>query len=194
MKSTHRTHFLFIEPKCPPTIEPIEDEITRKTDFIFSQLKQDGLYRGIHTTPFGVYSSNCDYVHETFPLISNSLATYYIRHHRADISLKQIAWIHELFEILQNSNYYSVKPQNIYYFKVYERDGMGYGNALTSAVKSVGSKEGIQNLLTKTFFRILTESQYLELIKQANDSFETEIEGCESVEVHDVIKHHFVAH
>jgi hypothetical protein len=127
-------------------------------------------------------------------LISNSLATYYIRHHRSDVSFKQIAWIHELFEILQNFNYYSVKPQAIYYFKVYERDGMGYGNALTSVVKVVGSEIGIQNLVAKTFFKILTPSEYLELTKQAHDSFETEIEGCDSVEVHDVIKHNFVTH
>jgi hypothetical protein len=49
MESHHRTHFLFLHPKNPPSKEPIEDDISKKVDFIYSKLKPGCHYRGMHS-------------------------------------------------------------------------------------------------------------------------------------------------
>lgn len=205
MESNHRTHLLFIEPTNPPTETPIEDDLSAKVDFIFSQLVVgENMYRGWHTTPFGEMGGFNDYVHPVFPLVSNRLAGYYIRHHRADISPKQLAWIEELYDILKDSDaYYRVdlKPTSpswfsrltndskpIYYFKLYEKSGAGYEDACTYAVKAIGTEGGIQNLLRGTFFRILSKKQFEEEIKHCESYFEQITEGCSSVEKYDVLK------
>lgn len=205
MESNHRTHLLFIEPKNPPTEIPIEDELSVKVDFIFSQLVVgEGMYRGWHDTPFGEMSDYYDYIHPVFPLVSNSLAGYYIRHHRADISPKQLAWIEELYDILKDPDaYYRVdlKPASpswfarltndskpIYYFKLYEKSGGGYEDACSYGVKAMGTEGGIQNLLRGTFFRILSKKEFEEEIKHCESYFEQITEGCSVVEVYDVLK------
>jgi hypothetical protein len=194
MESHHRTHFLFLHPKNPPSKEPIEDDISKKVDFIYAQLKPGCSYRGWHNTPWGASSHACDYIHPTFPIISNSLAPYYIRHHRQDLTEKQIAWIHELYNILKMRNYYQIKKKQIYYFKTYERMSsgaeydMGYRDALTYVVKIIGTKEGVLEILSGTFFRELTESEFIQETKQYNEKFDMERDGCQLVEVYDVLK------
>ncbi len=205
MESNHRTHLLFIEPTNPPTKDPIEDELSAKVDFIFSQLVVgEGMYRGSHNTPFGKMGGFNDYVHPVFPLVSNILAGYYIRHHRADISPKQLVWIEELYEILNDSDaYYKVdlKPPTrswfsrlindskpVYYFKLYEKSGKGYEDACTYAVKAMGTEGGIKNLLKGTFFRVLSKKEFEEEIKHCESYFEQITEGCSSVEKYDVLK------
>ena len=159
MQSNHRTQFLFIHPENPPSESPIEDDVTEKVDFIFSQLAIGCSYRGFHVTPFGQWSDPHDYVHEILPIVSNSLAPYYIRYHRADISEKEMRWIHELHDIFKNPDYYAIEEKAVYYFKLYEKDGDGYGNAMTYIVKAVGNQEDIKTLLSNTFFRELTEHE-----------------------------------
>ena len=202
MESNHRTHLLFIEPVNPPTENPIEDDLTTQLDFIFSQLiviKER--YRGHFVTRFGKASDNGDYAHPVFPLVSNSLARYYIRYHRVDISPKQLTWIKELYGILKDpDNYYKLSGQlpktlsaeHGYYFKLYENPGKseGYGEVCTYAVKIVGAEKGIQNLLQGTFFRILSEKEFQEEIKNMHDPFHHTVEGCSLVEVYDVLKKH----
>ena len=191
MKSEHRTHFLFIEPIYPPSVNPIEDELTEKVDFIFSTLKQsEGCYRGWHQTPFDKQSDYYDYVHEVLPLVSNSLATYYIRHHRKDISQKQMDWIHELYSIVQNpDDYYKINAEKaVYFFKFYERDKKMYGNVMTYAIKVVGTKDGVENLIKDTFFRELTENEFNKEIQSAKEQFEHQSIGCSSLLVYDVLK------
>ena len=206
MESNHRTHLLFIEPVNPPTENPIEDDLTTKLDFIFSQFVViEERYRGHFVTRFGKASDNSDYVHPVFPLVSNSLAKYYIRYHRADISPKQLTWIKELYGILKDpDNYYKLSGQlpktlsaeNSYYFKVYEKADLtkGYGDACTYIVKVIGTEAGIQNLLKNTFFRVLSEKEFQEEIKTANEKFDHTIEGCSSVEVYDVLKRNNFEH
>jgi hypothetical protein len=188
MKSNHRTQFLFIHPVNPPTALSIEDEITEKVDFIFSQLQITSGSRGFHVTPYGKMSDSDDYTHHELPIVSNSLATYYIRYHRADVSDKELKWIHELYQILHNQNYYKIKKKPVYYFKLYEKDESGYGNAMTYAVKAIGNTLGISTLLKGSFYRELSEPAFNELIKTAQDVFQHEVEGCSLVEVYDVLK------
>ena len=190
MKSNHRTHLLFIEPANPPTTLPVEDELTEKVDFIFSQLVVgEGMYRGWHTTPFGVMSDYYDYVHPIFPLVSNSLAPYYIRHHRADISPKQLAWIEELYRITKEpANYYQFEEKPVYYFKLYEKSENGYGDVCTHVVKAIATERGVQNILMNTFFRTLTQQVFEVEIKNPHTAFTIEIDGCISVEAYDVLK------
>ncbi len=202
MESNHRTHLLFIEPVNPPTENPIEDDLTAQLDFIFSQLIVIGeRYRGHFVTRFGKASDNGDYAHPVFPLVSNSLARYYIRYHRADISLKQLAWIKKLYNIVQDPDKYYLLPglllktsgvQSPNYFKLYEKADLteGYDDACTYIVKVIGTNEGIQNLLSGTFFRVLSEKEFQEEIKTAYEKFDHTIEGCSSVEVYDVLKKH----
>ena len=206
MVSNHRTHLLFIEPVNPPTENPIEDNLTAQLDFIFSQLiVKAERYRGHFVTRFGKASDNGDYVHPVFPLVSNSLAGYYIRYHRADILPKQLAWIKELYGILKDpDNYYKLSGQlpitlsaeHGYYYKLYENPGKseGYGDACTYVVKVIGTEAGIQNLLKNTFFRVLSEKEFQEEIKTADEKFDHTIEGCSLVEVYDVLKNRSEAH
>jgi hypothetical protein len=189
MQSNHRTQFLFIHPENPPSELPIEDDVTEKVDFIFSQLQEtDYGYRGMYRTPFGKWSSSYDYVHEIFPIVANSLAPHYIRHHRADVSEKQIQWIHELYDIFKNSDYYAVEAKPVYYFKLYEKHGNGYGNAMTYVVKAIGNQGGIKDLLSNTFFRELTEQEFHKEIENYRFKHDHEIEGCSLIEVYDVLK------
>ena len=188
MQSNHRTQFLFIHPENPPSDLPIEDDVTEKVDFIFSQLAIGCSYRGFQVTSFGKYSEPNDYVHEILPIVSNSLAPYYIRHHRADISEKEIRWIHELHDIFKDPDYYKVEVKAVYYFKLYEKDGDGYGNAMTYVVKAIGNQDGIKVLLSNTFFRELTEQAFQEEIKNYKFKHDHEIEGCSLIEVYDVLK------
>jgi hypothetical protein len=189
MQSNHRTQFLFIHPTNPPSESPIEDDVTEKVDFIFSQLQEtDYGYRGMHSTPFGKRSSSCDYMYDVLPIVSNSLAPYYIRHHRADISEKEIRWIHELYDIFKKPDYYNVEEKAVYYFKLYEKHGDGYGNAMTYVVKAIGNQGGIKGLLSNTFFRELTEQAFQEEIENYKFKHDHEIEGCSLIDVYDVLK------
>jgi hypothetical protein len=188
MTSNHRTQFLFMDPINPPSELPIEDAFTEKVDFICSQLEITSSYRGWHNTRFGKLSDSNNYTHKEFPIVSNSLAPYYIRFHRSDVSEKELNWINELYLILKNPNYYSLELKPIYYLKIYEKSDLGYGNALTYAVKAIGNQLGMNQLLAGTFYEELTESAFNELIKDASNTFNTTIEGCELVEVHDVLK------
>ena len=200
MESNHRTHLLFIEPVNPPTENPIEDDLTAKLDFIFSQLVvSEGKYRGFFVTRFGKISDSCDYIHSVFSLVSNSLAGYYIRHHRADISHKQLVWIEELYHIVQApDNYYLLSGQlpkifNVQqtcYFKLYEKTDLtkGYGDACTYIVKVTGTEKGIQNLLKGTFFRVVSEKEFQEEINFACSQFDHTIEDCSLVKVYNVLK------
>jgi hypothetical protein len=105
MRVNHPTHLLFLEPTNAPSIEAIEDELTKKVDYIFSTLIPTSAYRGSHRTPFGEQSDNRDYEHPVFPIISNSLATYYVRHHRQDITEDEVKWVEKIYDILNDESH-----------------------------------------------------------------------------------------
>lgn len=191
MKSEHRTHLLFIEPKGKPSVKPIEDAITKKVDAIFKTLKKsDSGYRGSHHNPFGDSSDCSDYAHPKFDIVSNSLAPYYIRHFRSEISKKQLDWISELYEIMKNpSAYYcklTIKPTLL--LKIYECD-KEYGTARTYGLRIEGAtRKGVLDLLDSCFYKEVSESDFGKFHAASVNTFDHTVSGCKSVRVYDIIK------
>lgn len=180
MQTTHRTHFLFIEPEFEPTVEPIEDELTQMVDFIFSTLEVNGSFRGFHSTKYGISSDASNYKHPILPLISNSLAPYYIRHHRKDISSKILEWIPKLYNIVQDIDayYYAIDTtKDVYYIRTYECSEM-YGYYVTYLGKVIGTPEGIRYLLKDTFYDVLSEEEFLFDKQKATQDFYHETPNC----------------
>lgn len=102
MINVSSAYFFMIEPDkvASPSPVPLEDELTAKVDFIFSKAKPSKTgYRGFHQTRCGKRSDNRDWM---LPggIITNSLATYYIRHYREAIPQDEIDKVHTLYNLL----------------------------------------------------------------------------------------------
>jgi hypothetical protein len=65
---------------------------------------------------------------------------------------------------------------------------MGYGDASTFVLKIVGTKAGVLDILSGTFFRELNENEFNEETKEYNEKFDMERDDCQLVEVYDVLK------
>ena len=172
MISLHKTHLLFVEPKNAPTEQPVEDELTQKVDYIFSQLKPANCWRGHHDTGFGISSDNVDYIHKKYPIISNSLAPYYVRHHRKDIPQELIDNINEIQKILltdNNDEYWEkIAEKDIYYFKTWQlKNGnqISYGDDQTTLLKISGKKEDVVTMILDKFYKELTEQEFEKEVK-----------------------------
>lgn len=91
-------YFMMIEPDKigKPSNCPIEDELTEKVEFIFSNCKPTTSYRGWHTTNCGKMSDNKDW---QLPngMITNSLCCYYIKYYRPFIPETEIMKIESIF-------------------------------------------------------------------------------------------------
>jgi len=196
MRVEHRTHLLFCEPKNPPTEQPIEDEMTAKVDFIFDTLVAEGGYRGFHTTPFGHNSDNKDYFHPFYEIVSNSLAPYYVRYHRADLTNSDIDNINILHAILsvEPSEYYQSLLQSFdktIYVIAYRNPEKNYGKPQTYIVK-VKSHLAIKlyELFKGTFYEFISEEKFNELTDVANQKCARcqveflDIEDCEILELY----------
>ncbi len=93
-------YFMMIEPdrEGKPTVNPIEDKLTRRVDFIFSKCKPSNYcYKGFHMTGCGKSSDNRDWVLPN-GMITNSLCTYYIRHYREFIPESEIGKINRVYD------------------------------------------------------------------------------------------------
>ena len=92
-------YFLMIEPDKDgkPSGEPIEDNLTKKVDLIFSKCKKsDYCYKGFHITKCGKFSDNLDWILPN-GMITNNLCTYYIRYYWQYIPLNEIEKINKVF-------------------------------------------------------------------------------------------------
>lgn len=92
-------YFMMIEPDKDgePSKEPIEDEITKKVDYIFSKCKTpDYCYKGFHITKCGKFSDNNDWVLPN-GMITNSLCSYYIKYYRDFIPKSEINKINKVY-------------------------------------------------------------------------------------------------
>lgn len=96
--------WLMIDPQNPPAILAEEDELTRQVDAVMHLAIPFNCYKGVHTTPFGKESDNRDYKitmpKKEWPIITNSLAPYYIRHHRQDISQNDLQLLEHMVNAL----------------------------------------------------------------------------------------------
>lgn len=76
---------LYIEPKNPPSEEPIIDELTMK---MAASLRKAALpsyqYLGFHTCVCGAKSDSTDFILPN-GLLTNSLCVHYLAYHRAEI-------------------------------------------------------------------------------------------------------------
>ena len=111
-------YLLYIEPNpLTKSKEPLNDSMTKLLEMAlkkskegtghYSSLDDDGTfnegwgYKGVHRTPCGAVSSNCDYLLEN-GLITNSLAPYYVMWFRDSIGENDLNKIKEL------ARYYNV--------------------------------------------------------------------------------------
>jgi hypothetical protein len=104
MINLSRVYLLMIEPdqEGPPSAEPIEDELTKKVDYLFSICKEGTGYLGWHSTQCGKKSDVCDYTIPGFA-VTNSLCTYYIRHYRPYIPQSEIDKINDIYNKVINN-------------------------------------------------------------------------------------------
>jgi hypothetical protein len=108
MIDTSDKYLLMIEPDKDgkPSEEPIEDELTRKVDFIFTRSSPSSyLYRGFHTTECGRRSDNKDWILPN-GVIMNNLCFYYIRFYRPYIPAIEIEKIERLYTELMSPRAY----------------------------------------------------------------------------------------
>lgn len=106
-------YFMMIEPdkKGKPTVDPIEDELTRKVDYIFSKCKPSNYcYRGFHITRCGKFSDNHDWILSN-GMITNNLCTYYIRHYREFVPESEIEKINRVYDEMMID--YSDLPESL---------------------------------------------------------------------------------
>jgi hypothetical protein len=95
-------YLLMIEPDQEgiPSEKPIEDELSRKVDFIFSKCKPSTYASaGTHKTRCGKYSDNVDWILPN-GIITNSLCKYYIKFYREYIPSSEIDKVNTLFDKL----------------------------------------------------------------------------------------------
>jgi hypothetical protein len=106
-------YLLYIEPKSMNKLsEPIDDELTQIMDMALSKSKigtssysnlddiegrfrENSAFKGSHMTECGERSSNKDYLLEN-GMITNSLASFYLRWYRFDIPEIEMNKVHEL--------------------------------------------------------------------------------------------------
>lgn len=88
---------LYIEPKNPPSKEPVLDELLYTMVAAFRRAKVCASYRGIHVCSCGVWSSNSDY---TLPNgeTTNNLCIHYLAYHRDEISEEQLKRVDALID------------------------------------------------------------------------------------------------
>jgi hypothetical protein len=104
---------LYIEPKHAPSVAPVMDELTEKMMYAIrfpfktgmlsgSRFIVNSAYRGWHecTCGCGAKSTNVDYVvsQSPFPfhVVTNSLAPYYLMHHRDEIPKQELEIIEKM--------------------------------------------------------------------------------------------------
>ncbi len=95
---------MMIEPdqEGKPSINPIEDELTQKVDYIFAKCKTlDYCYKGFHITRCGIFSDNDDWLLPN-GMITNSLCVYYIRYYRNFIPECEIEKINDIYDEIKN--------------------------------------------------------------------------------------------
>jgi hypothetical protein len=116
-REDNSNYLLFIEPSAEDKLKvPINDELTDLMEMALSKAKegvsnystledkkgtfrQCSGFRGRHTTDCGVRSSNVDYLLEN-GMITNSLATFYLRWYRYSIPNN------EMLKVLKLKEYY----------------------------------------------------------------------------------------
>lgn len=98
-------YLLQIEPdkQGSPSSTSIEDELTKKVDYILSRCHEGTMYRGFHTTLCGKHSDSCDFVLPN-GMVTNSLCTYYIRYYRPYIPQSEIEKIEKAYKDLKNNS------------------------------------------------------------------------------------------
>lgn len=110
MISDSEKHLLFIEPdreNLPSTL-PINDDLTRKVDYIMSFAKPQAMhFKGWHTTRCGKNSAtyNLD-LPDGF--VTNSLADYYVKHYRLYIPASEVLKINALYQFIVGSIKYPI--------------------------------------------------------------------------------------
>lgn len=112
-------YLLFIEPSASEKLEePIEDDLTELMEMALSKAKEGGsnysdrndngsfrpgvAFKGIHRTDCGARSSNRDFLLEN-GMITNSLATFYLRWYRFSIPETEMRKIYKLAEFYKKS-------------------------------------------------------------------------------------------
>jgi hypothetical protein len=116
-REDNSNYLLFIEPSAEDKLKvPINDELTDLMEMALSKAKegvsnyssledkkgtfrQGSGFKGRHTTDCGVRSSNIDYLLEN-GMITNSLATFYLRWYRYSIPNN------EMLKVLKLKEYY----------------------------------------------------------------------------------------
>jgi len=85
---------LFIEPQGRSADVPIEDDLTKRMRKALEKSSVAKRYRGWHTCVCGKHSDNADrYVVAINgrKLLTNSLATHYLSHHRDEVPETELA-------------------------------------------------------------------------------------------------------
>jgi hypothetical protein len=83
-------HILFIHPKNRKPSTPINDEVTKTIEYLFSNATEYGSrFRGFHMCICGKHSDNVNYMLPN-GMVTNSLCIHYIRDHRDEVPQKDI--------------------------------------------------------------------------------------------------------
>jgi hypothetical protein len=95
-------HILYINPEPEDKLtQPINDELTKVMELALSRAKTYTRFKGWHRTKCGEKSSCSDYQLEN-GMITNSLATFYLRWYRYSISEDDMLKVQELKEYYDN--------------------------------------------------------------------------------------------
>lgn len=166
MHCQHPTHLLFIEPHNAPSKYPLEDIYSKSVDLIFSQAihNEDFNYKGWHSTGFGKFSDNKHYYHPNLPLVTNSLAGYYIRYHRQDITQKQLDWIIKIASIIEKSSdtiFIDFESNDDVYLMIYSIPHKEYSYKPPIITYTKTNKETFdKNILKYSFIEIITKEEW----------------------------------
>lgn len=104
MIDTSGRYLLMIEPDQVgnPSEKPVEDELSKKVDFILSKCKPSAYASaGVHRTKCGKCSDNVDWILPN-GIITNSLCRYYIRFYREHIPQSEIDKINIIYKNLRH--------------------------------------------------------------------------------------------
>lgn len=85
---------LYLRVSPEHSAEPVDDELTSGMATELAAAEKGPRFRGVHRAACGATSSNCDYL---LPcgVWTNSLATHYLRWHRAEIPESELAKVRE---------------------------------------------------------------------------------------------------
>lgn len=160
------TRFMQIHIVSSPSAEPLEDDLTRKVDYIFSTLikGEPDNARSVLALGKGLVAEKSKYQHPRLGFVATSLTPYLIRHCRENLTQEDITWIERLYEIVQDVDaYYSLKDiKPVYYFKIYQANGY-WGYEAIFMVKAIGSVQGIQkSLLEGNLYEEIEEMEYID--------------------------------